>query len=54
VTESWQVLRILPRMGETDDQLAALRDRTRAGIEATLQALKDAAETAATGSSGAR
>ncbi len=32
-------------MGETDDQLLALRDRTRTNLEATLQALKDAAET---------
>lgn len=46
VTESWEVLRIVPRMGETDDQLLALRDRTQANLEATLQALKDAAEAA--------
>lgn len=44
VTESWEVLRIVPRMGETDDQLRALRDRTQANLEATLQALKVAAE----------
>jgi len=46
VTESWEVLRIVPHMGETDDQLLALRDRTQANLEATLQALKDAAEAA--------
>jgi Polyketide cyclase / dehydrase and lipid transport len=44
VTESWEVLRIVPRMGETDDQLLSLRDRTQANLEATLQALKDAVE----------
>jgi hypothetical protein len=54
VTESWEVLRIVPRMGETDDQLLALRDRTQANLEATLQALKDAAEAADSGLSGPR
>ena len=28
VTETWQVLRIVPHMGESDEQLAALRERT--------------------------
>jgi hypothetical protein len=41
VTESWQVLRIVPHMGETDEQLAALRERTAGNLRATLAALRD-------------
>jgi hypothetical protein len=54
VTESWQVLRILPRMGQTEDQLLALRDRTQANLKATLQALKDTAEAADPGPAATR
>jgi len=44
VTESWEVLRIVPHMGQTDDELLDLRDRTQANLQATLQALKPIAE----------
>lgn len=44
VTETWEVLRIVPRMGQTDDQLLNLRTSTQANLETTLRALKHAAE----------
>jgi hypothetical protein len=41
VTETWQVLRIVPHMGQTDEQLAALRERTAVNLQETLDALRD-------------
>ncbi len=40
VTETWQVLRIVPHMGESDEQLAALRERTAGNLRATLYTLR--------------
>ena len=40
VTETWQVLRIVPHMGESDEQLAALRERTAGSLRATLDTLR--------------
>jgi Polyketide cyclase / dehydrase and lipid transport len=40
VIETWQVVRIVPHMGETDEQLAALRERTSANLRATLDTLR--------------
>ena len=40
-TETWQVLRIVPHMGETDEQLAALRERTAGDLRETLDAVQD-------------
>ena len=40
VTETWQVLRIVSHMGESDEQLAALRERTAGNLRATLDTLR--------------
>jgi hypothetical protein len=45
VTEGWQILRLVPHMGGTDEELLALKDRTLANIATTLDNLKNAAET---------
>jgi hypothetical protein len=41
ITETWKVLQIMPRMGEADEQLAALRERTAGNLRATLEALRE-------------
>ncbi len=42
VTETWQVLRIVPHMGESDEQLAALGERTAGNLRASLEPLRTA------------
>ena len=44
-SEAWQVLRLVPHMGASDEELLALKDRTLANIITTLDNLKLAAET---------
>ena len=44
VAEHWQVRRVHPLMGETDEALRAMKDRTVAGIAETLANLKRVAE----------
>jgi hypothetical protein len=47
VSEHWQVRWVHPGMGRTDEELAAMKARTLAGIAETLANLKQAAETEA-------
>ncbi len=44
VTETWQILRLVPHMGSSDQELLALQERTLANIATTLDNLKKAAE----------